>query len=459
MTTGSMEELWRLGDKEPLFLLRDDDLQRVAESYRHLIEVICEGDQVYGVHTDFGFNIKDTSNKPWKEHQKDLLGFLTVGVGDPLDVSTVRRALRLQAMKAGTGISGLSPETYKRLVELCNSDRLPDVPRHGSLGASGDLIPMAHCVTPIFADFDPAGPRDVLALVNTNAIMSSYAVDQYWRVSRLVSTTTEIVALISLALGVVDSFFSSDAFRFNPLNKGIVKAGQAINDSRMTVLSQVGLGFRHVAGVPLQERYSVRCSPQVLGNAMDIFAFVEAKIVAEALSVADNPVVLLNEEAKPYVQHGGLFYAAGIGTACDGMSDVLGKICEMVDRQVLLLMDPELSHGLPTNLEWGEDLHVKGIHQLVSALMQTIRAYSIPSRAMSFSCEGNNQDIVPCGMSALNSLDEMLDKAEELIRAAHFVATRAFALRYLEKLPETLQLRNWPDYARQPEMADSLSQG
>jgi len=443
----TIEELFELGRAEVPFTVSEEDEARVDAAYRHLEDAMSREDaKVYGVHTGFGFNVKHATTKDSKGHQRDLVTYLAVGVGEALDESIVRRGLRLQVRKIAVGISGTHPETFRRLVALADAEELPTVPRHGSLGASGDLIPMAHAVAPVFDGHDPAGPRDALSLVNTNAIMSSYAVHQCVRVSALVRATSEIVALVSLALGVDEELFRSGAFRVNSLQSSTIDVGNLIADMRGELLDEVGHTFRKVENAPIQERYSVRCSPQVLGNVADLMEFARAKIVKEAMAVADNPVVLLGGDGAPYMQHGGLFYAAGIATAADAMADVVGKTCEMLDRQVLLLMDPEQNHGLPANLEVDPGLHLKGIHQLISALMQSIRVYSAPSRALSFSAESNNQDILPCGMSALNALDEMLDKGEPIIRASHFVARRAFSLRYLDQLPEELWLEGWPSY-------------
>ena len=445
----NIEALRLLGYRETPFGLSQEDLRRVEDSYNNLMKGIEQkGGAVYGIHTGFGFNVKNIITKSWEEHNQDLLAYLSVGVGEPLPDRVVRRALRLQALKISRGISGIHPSTLGRLVEASAAAQLASVPRHGSLGASGDLIPMAHAVAPLFKDHPPAGPRDVLGLVNTNAIMSSYAVDQWVRTNRIFTLATEIVGLVSLALGAADSFFLSPAFSYNNLQDSVAGAGESISAFRTRLLQETGQSFLEVEGAPIQERYSVRCSPQVLGNLADIQQFAAEKILKEALSVADNPVILRDSQGRLLIQHGGLFYAAGIATAADLLADISGRVSEMLDRQILLLMDPELSHGLPFNLESPPDLHVKGIHQLISALAQSIRIYSIPSRALSFSCESNNQDIVPCGMAALNALDEMLEKAEEVIRASYFVALRAFALRYLDRIPQPLLLKNWTDFPR-----------
>ncbi len=444
----TIEELHRLGDLECTLGLDQDDFARVRDGHLNLLQAIADPSRlVYGIDTGFGFSVKHVSRRDWKAHQRDLLRYLCVGVGEPLAERVVRRGLRLQALKTAKGISGIHPGTFERLLDQADSSALPEVPRFGSLGASGDLIPMAHAVAPIFDGYDPAGPRDVLGLVNTNAMMASYGVEQFTRTDRLVGHAVEITGLVSLALGVDDSFFLFRDFDDGDLPDGVAAAGRAVAAFRSQLLARVGREFQAVPGAPTQERYSLRCSPQVLGNVLDIQDFARRKILQEALSVADNPVVLEDAQSKPYMQHGGLFYAAGIATAADLLADCAAMTGEMLDRQILLLMDPDLSHGLPLDLSSSQDIHVKGIHQLISALLQSMRVYAAPSWSLSFSCESNNQDIVPCSMAALNALDEMLEKAQELVRACYFVALRGFALRYLNRLPSACMLENWPVFS------------
>jgi histidine ammonia-lyase len=180
----------------------------------------------------------------------------------------------------------------------------------------------------------------------------------------------------------------------------------------------------------------------ILGNARDLLSFAERKILDDALSVADNPVIT-RTGGKPNFLHGGLFYAASLASAADAMNDVVQTTADLMDRQVLLLMDAEWSHGLPDNLAISAEDHVKGIHQLVSALLQRIKTQRSRSHELSFSAEQHNQDVLPAAMTAQLQLSAALDVAEELVRAAHFVARRAVLLRLGKEVPPELQLAAW----------------
>lgn len=440
-----LSRLLAWGDRHETYAPDCGELARLEAAHRRLeLSTTRTGTRIYGIHTGYGANVSSGREAAdWRQNQLDLLAYLCVGVGPALPDRVVRRALRLQAWKAARGVSGIHPQTHVDLLALADGAQLPAVPCYGSLGASGDLVPMAHAVAPIFAATPPRAPRDVLSLVNTNAMMSSLAVDCFERTRHLHSLTSTVTAAASVALGVSDEPFDPAVLGLNRLQPAVADAGRFICAERRRILRATA-ALQPVDGAPLQERYSIRCAPQVLGNAQESLRFSGERILAEALSVADNPLVL-----DTGIWHGGLFYAAGLATAADLLHDVIARCAEMVDRQVLLLVDPTTSHGLPENLEAPGALHVKGIHQLLSSLNQALRGRGVPSRQLSFSCEGNNQDIVPCGMTALLGLADSLGIAEQALRAAAFCAERAICLRSGLKVPPELQLQGWPSYESQ----------
>ena len=330
----------------------------------------------------------------------------------------------------------------EQLTKLTNEKVLPPVPRFGSLGASGDLIPMAHAISPIFTNQPPRGPRDVIGLVNTNSMMVSFAAELLESVQAFWEDSNCITALIMTAINAPMDPISTDVLELRPEDDGYRKSAERIRAELISLNLQ---NASSQTSATLQARYSIRCAPMILGNALDLLDFAEKKILSDANSVADNPVFLPKDDYFQ-VAHAGLFYASATATAADLINDALGKICELLDRQVLILMDPSLSEGLPENLAVAGASHCKGLHQLISALLQQIRSLSMPSRMLSFSCEGNNQDVVPCAMAALNQLKSACDLASNIINASFFVALRACAVRVKADLPQELHLARWPDF-------------
>jgi histidine ammonia-lyase len=276
--------------------------------------------------------------------------------------------------------------------------------------------------------------------VNTNAMMSSLALECLIDIRSLWQLACEITAATSLALSAVLEPFAPRVLELNVRQEGTARAGSALCLARANLERRLALAPTESSGT-IQERYSVRCAPQILGNLAENLDFAELRIVAEAVSVADNPIVLPGA-----MWHGGLFYASGLATAADLMADAAGRLAEMVDRQVLLLVGIDTNHGLPENLAAPGFCHLKGVHQLISALNQSLRACAVPSRLLSFSCEGNNQDVVPCAMAALLGVRESSSIARRALNAAAFCAERAVHLRHGQPLPAHLNLNSWNDY-------------
>ncbi|MCX6131429.1 MAG: aromatic amino acid lyase, partial [Proteobacteria bacterium] len=196
-----------------------------------------------------------------------------------------------------------------------------------------------------------------------------------------------------------------------------------------------------VAAMPVQERYSIRCAPQILLDIAENLQFAADKIAEEALGLADNPILL-----EDGIWHGGLFYTAGLSTAAELMQNAVLRMADLMDKQILLTVTPELNHGLPANLMRHAGDHVKGLHQLASAILQKIRGMSQPPALLSFSCESHNQDVVPASMTALLLLQESLGLVQEIARIHFFIGERAWALRYQDYLPESLYLAAWSEY-------------
>ncbi|HYX37203.1 MAG TPA: aromatic amino acid ammonia-lyase [Oligoflexus sp.] len=436
-----LADLYRLGETETRWTLDADAPQRIQKAYERLMQHLeTDGAAVYGLHTHFGHNLSTrVPIQDWQTHQEALLRYLCVGVGPTLPIRIVRRALRLQCHKMGLGFSGLHPATFQKLQRLADDVTLPSVPNLGSLGASGDLIPMAHAVQPIFAEVRPQGPRDVLALVNTNAMMASLAIDVWHDLTTLQNQVSYGWLLHAEGLGWQKQGFGHAGWQ----------AGNQFSVAQTRWLDQVRtwqteLQSRRTpetrAPSILQERYSIRCAPQIFLDIEDNLQFAAGKIQREALKLADNPVVL--DEG---IWHGGLFYTASLASAAELMQNAIVRLADLMDRQILLTVTPETNHGLPENLSTDEPgNHVKGLHQLASAVLQKIKGMSLPACLLSFSCESNNQDVVPASMSSLLLVQESLVLLKDVARIHRFVGERAIRQRHGHALPPELNLSQFP---------------
>lgn len=446
----AIEALYALGDMSTRLEVSAQEEARVKRSFAALLAYLEQYPErrVYGIHTYYGADIEDARDPAdWQRQQEELLGYLHIGVGDPLPDLVVRRALRIQARKSLQGYSAIHPDTIAGLIALSNGPEMPPVPCYGSLGASGDLVPMAHAIAPVFRASGARGPRDVLGLVNTNAMMSALAVELFTDTLDLFENACRVTGLASIALGLDDEFCAGRALEINPAHHRNREAGAMIARARARFLAQYPSchDFCDADSAP-QPRYSIRCAPQVFGNALAQMHFSAERICAEALSVSDNPIIDSNDD-QIIIGHGGLFYTAGLATAADQLLDVVCKCAEILNRQTFLLVDTVQSGGLPRNLECVRGDHVKGIHQLVNALEQSLKAGGVPARNMTSPAEGYNQDVVPGSMAALLNLRDKIGVARELTRGASFIAERAALLRQGHPVPDHLTLSSWPTFS------------
>lgn len=415
-----LQEAQGLARADYLFNLEASSYKKIEESWKNFQAHLKSNKKIYGTHTHFGAQISRECKTSHAEHQKELIRYLQVGVGSFFKEGVVRRALRLQVKKMALGLSGVSPQTMAALIAYSNSQEIAPVPQDGSLGASGDLIPMAHALGPLFEQIEP-GARDALALVNTNSMVVSHAIDLFLESRKLILNSLSITVKILLATQTSQEMLT--LFEIDEIKEQRPRCAQ------VALWMKKQIHGRQESETKPQEaqgqpRYSLRCSPLVFGLALDLLEEVQKKIELEYRSLADNPVI--TQEA---IYHGGLFYTVYLASASDQLMEAIARVAEMLDRQVLLLMDPELSSGLSYNLEYPGLSHCKGIHQLISSLYQRLRSFGVPSWQMSFSAESNNQDIVPASMQAWNRIQDMLGSFRSLVKAADFCATRALAIR------------------------------
>ena len=438
-------ELFELGNQNLSFELDPEAWDRIHLAHRRLIQLAKQDIiKIYGLHTHYGFHVKlDQDPTDFVGHQTLLLNYLKVGAGQALPETVVRRALRIQCLKSAYGKSGVHPEIVKEMLRLASSDDLPVVPSIGSLGASGDLVPMAHAIAPVIEKMGIRGPRDVIGNVNTNAMMASYAIELTIELEKKLDLFKQGLPYLLTAVRAPLQAFDPRLFSSRRPNERTVVFFKDLWDKLGEIESSKNSHMKHDSSFMLQHRYSFRVVPQLLDSLHKQLDFAKELILEEALAVADNPII----ENENEVLHGGLFYTSSLAVAVDLLTDIEVKLCELLDRQVLNLMDAELSGGLPDNLWFEADkLHAKGLHQLGSATLQRVKALCLPTRQMSFSCESNNQDLVPCTMTGCNQLHELSRHFDLLLKIWSFCSMRAFYIRRGADLPLKLRVDQWDQY-------------
>jgi histidine ammonia-lyase len=417
-------------------------LENVKASHAATLGLLERGIAVYGVTTGFG----DSSFRLIPAHQSEILqanlvSYLLCGTGPLISREASRAMFLFRLNSLCRGLSGVSPDLIERMRLFLEKDLIPAAPREGSLGASGDLIPLAYLAqvlqgegriycgdkirktSEVLAENGIAPyklkTKEGLALVNGTSAMAGLALVNVGHSRRLLDLTCVATSWSCIALqGRTESF--------EPLINEVARShgGQSLmarsirrflsDESYVTRENQKVGSQQSEASAHVQERYSLRCAPQILGPVVETIALVESWLQAEVNSVSDNPLVSGSGELAT----GGNFYGGYLTHGMDYLKISLANVADMIDRQLMLIIDDKTNRGLPPNLAaWNkipEDerfLHhgLKGLHQAVSAVTAEILNRATPNSLFSRSSESHNQDKVSMGMGGAVQCSEIID--------------------------------------------------
>ncbi len=344
--------------------LDEDAMARVRASAASVERIVASGDTVYGVNTGFGLlaNTRIPEDR-LAELQRNLILSHSCGLGDPLPRHVVRLMIVLKLLGLGRGYSGVRPVVIDALQALLDADAMPVVPSQGSVGASGDLAPLAHLIATLLGEgrIDVAGtvlparealariglapldlgPKEGLALINGTQASTAIALDALFLAERVFWAAVHAGALSVDALkGSIKPFDPrlSDV-RGQP---GQIRVAAAI---RGLLTGSAIVESHHRCG-RVQDPYSFRCQPQVMGAALDLLDHAARTLVIEAAAVTDNPVVFEDEDAAI---SGGNFHAQPVAFAADIIAMALCEVGSLSERRTSVLVDPKMS-GLPAFL-------------------------------------------------------------------------------------------------------------
>lgn len=412
--------------------IEPETLERVKGSQKALLSLLESEAPIYGVSTGFGEGShRNISPSQALALQANLVSYLLCGSGEALPKPAVRAMMIFRLQSLSRGLSGVSTELLERLALFIEKDFVPVIPSQGSLGASGDLIPLAYLARVLEGQgevFGPNGtpvavspllaassippytlkPKEGLALVNGTSAMAGACLYNLMHAERIVNLATTASAWCCLAISGHKSAFSA---LVNQTAKS--HPGQAHAAKRITQIleAQSYEGPKLIRGEAVQDRYSLRCAPQILGPVMETIELAEKWLKTEADGVSDNPLITSNGE----LAMGGNFYGGYLAHGMDYLKISLAHVADMLDRQLLLVMDPSTSRGLPPNVAdpapEEKNLHhgLKGLHQALNALTSEIMSSAGPVSTFSRSSESHNQDKVSLGMSAANQARKLID--------------------------------------------------
>lgn len=440
-------------EMDPAALGRVD---RSVEVRNHLIE---RGDAIYGVTTGFGDSCnRKVSADRVEALQRNLLRFLMVGSGPNAPVPVVRATMLIRANCLARGYSAIRGEVIQLLMECLAADILPVIPVRGSVGASGDLAPLSYVAAMLIGEgevlvdggIEPArlalpsrGLRPVtlaakegLALVNGTSFMSAYAALAVDAARNLAATADVCTALASEAMkGNSDHY--CEFLHDQKAHPGQVRSAGRIRD--LLVGSQLSRDRTATPIEPLiphapfqelddgvQDRYSLRCAPHVVGVLYDSLDWMTAWTQVEINSSNDNP---LFDPLSGTAHSGGNFYGGHIGQAMDALKVAVASVGDLLDRQLALIVDEKFNKGLTPNLipftgldgEGGTHHGFKGMQIASSALAAEALKLSAPATVFSRSTESHNQDKVSMGTIAARDAAAVVELVEE-IAAIHLLA-------------------------------------
>jgi histidine ammonia-lyase len=407
------------------------DLQRVRRGAAAVARLVDREETVYGVNTGFGLLARTRIPRDQiVALQRNLVLSHAAGTGPLLADGIVRLVLMLKIASLVKGYSGVRIETVRALAALLEHEVYPCIPGKGSVGASGDLAPLAHMSAALLgvghvrvdgrilpaalglkrAGLKPLalGPKEGLALLNGTQVSTALALSGLCQIESVFAA-----ALASGALSV-DALKGSDApfdARIHALRR---QPGQV---HVATVLRRLLSGSRirasHLQCDRVQDPYSLRCQPQVMGACLDLMRSVAVTLVREANAVTDNPLVFPQDDS---VCSGGNFHAEPVAFAADQLALAVAEIAALAERRVALLVDPKMS-GLPAFLVKDSGLNSGFMVAQVTAaaLVSENKMLAHPASVDSIPTSANQEDHVSMATHAARRLSDMADNAAAVI--------------------------------------------
>lgn len=445
----TIEDISRIASGEvAVALCEDKKFTDLIHRGRQFVDSLLKHDgQIYGVTTGFGDSCTTGVTETGAvELSSQLVRFHRCGMGDMLTPEQGRAVMATRLASLVRGKSGVSVELLQQFVRFMDHDIIPQIPSEGSVGASGDLTPMSYVAAALIGEGEVLfrgtvreaqdvlkeleltphhlKPKEGLAIMNGTAVMTALACLAFKRAEYLCKIASRITSLITVATKGNSFHFDEVLFAAKPFPGQNRIAAFIRSDFVAEVATQ--------NSNRLQDRYSLRCAPHVIGVLQDALPFFRQIIETELNSTNDNPIVDLENER---ILHGGHFYGGHIAFVMDSMKTLVANIADLIDRQVALLVDPKFNHGLPANLVGATDEFrpvshgFKAVQIGISAWTAEALKQTMPASVFSRSTECHNQDKVSMGTIAARDCLRVLQLTEQVAAGALLAATQGVVLR------------------------------
>jgi len=442
ITLGELRQAWL----EPVTVdVGGDARRRVAESNELIDDVVAHGDTVYGVNTGFGqLASVRVSDDELVLLQENLVRSHAVGVGKDLDDGIVRLIMLMKVISLAEGFSGVRLELIDTLCKLINAEIYPRIPSRGSVGASGDLAPLAHMAGALIGigevrvrgDLVPAAialkaagiepirlaPKEGLALLNGTQVSTALTLAAVFRTENVLAAALMAGAMSSDAIKGSDTPFDRRIQTVRGHGGQIAVAG---------VLRELMQGSEirasHEDCDHVQDPYSIRCQPQVIGACLDVLRHVCSVLETEANAVTDNPLVFADSKA---VLSGGNFHAEPVALAADYLALAIAEIGALSERRIALLIDAHLS-GLPAFLveDGGLNSGFMMAQVTAAALASENKSHAHPASVDSIPTSANQEDHVSMATFAARRLHNMVDNIANIVAIEILAAVQGIEFR------------------------------
>ena len=430
--------------------------QKIARSVSLVEKAVAEGWSVYGVTTGFG-GMADVPVplKLASASQNNLLSFLATGAGNTIDVRHTRVAMALRANVLMQGCSGVRFELIQRMIDFLNQDAIPVVCELGSIGASGDLVPLS-AIARAITGHDPEAkvqqgektyrcseilersnmspitlkPKEGLALVNGTSFSTAIAANCVTDAQPLISLSLAINAMMMLGLSAQTQPFESFVHQHKP-HPGQIWTAKQLRRLLKADAPSNGQATNNAATKQVQDRYSIRCFPQYFGPVIEGLSRIEKTIETEMNSVSDNPLIASEEDC--FYQSGN-FLGQYVGIAMDDLRKLIGLTVKHLDVQIATLVAPEFNQGLPASLRGNEEIPynmgLKGLQITGNSIQPLLAWYAnpivdhFPTHAEQF-----NQNINGLSWSSANQAWKSVELFQHYICIALIFAVQSVDLR------------------------------
>lgn len=428
----------------------DDRARAALDSTRaQLLSDVHAGATIYGVNTGFGA-LSDTrvDTSRLAELQRNLLRSHACGVGTPLREPVVRTLLMLRAHTLAMGASGVSASLVDAILALLDHGVIPCVPSQGSVGASGDLAPLAHLALVLIGEgeawvgedrmpgadalakvglaaFD-IGPKEGLSLINGTQVTTAIGALAAVRAAELVAAA-DIIGALSVDAGLNTSAAFDPRIHAGKPHPGQVKTASVVR----SLLEGSQLNASHSDCGEVQDAYCLRCMPQVHGAVRGAITYATQSLTIEVNSFTDNPLVLARDDGGYDIVSGGNFHAGSIATVLDHLTASLTTLATISERRTDRFMSPTTSRGLPAFLadDPGVESGFMMAQVTAAALASESKAMSFPASVDTIPTSAGKEDHVSMGPIAARKLEAVVDNVASVLAIEAMAAARAMDLR------------------------------